>query len=385
MSQMVAPAPEFIPSNPQTPSGPPPANSLPSDAYGKALNRLWVLREALSLKTTLDDQLPTFQHTIAVSVVGGPKAKLERIWALALSTAFGRYRQAGVTGVQSAELEGTWDITGKSVQVVLTYANSGMIGLGSSVLRQLANQPAATAALGGAAAVGAGLSLGGRATSEFIISGPTQETVGGNTLAWLEAENVLAAAATGAILGATGGYIIGGILSKLSVAAAAFGAAINLPRTLSTLGAVSLGAQGAATVSAGNALRRSLYPLPDTGRIITTAEKFDPNLQPPAPSGDGLSRTFPFIALVSNALTEPCYLPGSPPQKAPRKKYPKFLSVTDISTATTINRKIQSVGAAPANLKAYGDGTSEKWPDDGYPEAIPQKIEDLTGVTATGV
>lgn len=328
-------------------------------------NKLWTIDSALNLVQRANAQLPSFTHIIEVSVTGGPKAKLERIWLLALSTAFGRYRQAGQEGIQGASLEGWWDITGKAVKVRLSYMNSGVIEVVQGAYQST----------GTPLPFGIGGNIRKR-TSSFIYNGPTQETIGGNRVSWVEAQDVVAA---GVFSGVSSYVFLGGLKIPLASDSTNQTARIGLSAA-AALSAVML----QSTVEAKN---RSDYPFPDAGRLITTATKTNVDIQPPTPSGDGISRTSPFIALVSNALTDPGYLPASPPQSIRRKKQPKFFPKEVWEKRVQLNKQLADYNKnQPVPLAGFGtDDDKSIYQADGYPGAIPTQIEDLTGQPNTGV
>lgn len=324
------------------------------------LNKLWLLQQRLDLAKQIDSNLPYFSHSIAVSVVGGPKADLQRIWALCLSTAFGRYRQAGLQGFQSADLDAVWDITGKSVQVQMSYVNSGFVGTGLNLVSRT------------------GLT---RSYTDFIVQGPTQETVGGKTASWINADLVIAAVGLNAAAGAGVGRIVGGRF---------FG-------DPQLGGAIGGGAGAAQGLILADLVRRvkgnGEFDLPDSGRIITTANKINPNLQPPKPPGDNLSRTFPYIALVANALTEPGYLPAAPPLPSREEPRPVFVPLTESAGQTNSRLQGQAINLpAPLGVDALtaafgglavADQTLRTLAApraDGYP-GLPKDAADLRGIT----
>lgn len=331
-------------------------------------NTLWGVTAALDLINRIDSQLPTFQHVIDVTVNGGPKSDLNRIWVLALATAFGRYRQAGLEGIQGASLEGWWDITEKIVRVRLQYVNSGAIEVAQSAGQSLG--------LGG---LGIGRT---NTTPNFLINGPTQETVGGNRASWLEAENVLASAATAGTATYIGGSLVKNIFDRTTFRQFEEESTTAV-RSATAVVAISEGMVQAAK----NAQARIDNPLPDAGRLITTTRKTNPNVQPPAPSGDGLSRTSPFIALVSNALTDPGYLPASPPQVKQTNKVPVFFAPSIWSQREAVNAVIANYNAnLPVTKEEFGDtGDTVIVAADGYDQGIPGNVADLTGITNTGV
>lgn len=326
---------------------------------------LWTVTQGLQLAETLNSQLPSFSHAIDVTVTGGPKSDIQRIWSLCLSTAFGRYRQAGLQGIQGASLEGYWDITQKVVRCRLSYTNSGSV--------EVAQVVAANAGYGR-----------DNSTSNFLMNGPTQETVGGNRLSWVEAEQVLAQGAVSA------GYalIVGGAATTLARSLDPAGI-LSLAPSSTVQNGVAAGAFIAAALKqqAKNAQDRLDYPIPDAGRLITTATKTNPDIQPPPPSGDGLSRSAPFIALVSNALTDPCYLPASPPQVKRKKRKPKFFPKGLWEKRVPLNTALSGYNQnVPVVTATFGDsGDTTVYPEDGYPKAFPVIIPDLTGVRNPGV
>lgn len=282
------------------------------------LNRLWTLQERLRLAQQIDSNLPYFTHTISVSVVGGPKADMQRIWALCLSTAFGRYRQAGLQGFQAADLDAVWDVTGKACQVQMQYVNSGFIGVALNLAAK------------GASAVAP--SLANNDIANFIITGPTQETVGGKTASWLNADLILGAVAAGG----AAGYLAGAFVGGRFLGDARLGGAVG-----SAAGAIQayVNAKAAGLALGYNAERQ----LPDSGRIITTANKVNPNLQPPRPPGDNFSRTFPYIALVANALTDPGYLPAAPPEPTVYNPQPIYVPLSEARGLTNSRLQGQAI------------------------------------------
>jgi len=385
-------------SHQQPPQAPQPVGPVPApvrhDAEDTKLNKLWSFQTRLSLiggaYRLAEANLPTFTHTIAVSVVGGPKSDMRRIWQLCLSTAFGRYKQGGRTGIQAGNLEATWDITGKSCQVVISYINSGVEGLlsrggGIGVPTAAIVDPVAGGVVNGLVK-----QFTAPTTGDFLYGGPTQETVGADTLSWLHADNVYAAALIGAgavgAVGAFSGGVVGGRLFNAPVAGAKKGAAIGAA------------AGAAAGLVFGSIIERfkNRPPLPDSNRVITTANKTNPNIQPPAPSGDGVSRTFPYLALVANALTSPCYLPASPPKGAQLEvKTPVYYGTTKSPYDTSnINKVVNGYFVnTPLNLDAAigaaggliaGIQVISKDRKDGYPVMPDKTIVNLQGPTNPG-
>jgi hypothetical protein len=323
------------------------------------LNKLWTLQERLRLAQQIDSNLPYFSHSIAVSVVGGPKADMQRIWALCLSTAFGRYRQAGLQGFQAADLDAVWDITGKACQVQMSYVNSGFIGTALN----LASSTGATGSY-----------------TDFIVAGPTQETVGGRTASWINADLVIGAVAGAAAVGGLVGRVIGGRFGDSQTGAA--------------IGSLGFGAQA---LLYANLIRKASgngeLNLPDSGRIITTANKVNPNLQPPRPPGDNFSRTFPYVALVANALTEPGYLPAAPPLPDKTPPVPVYIPLDgprgltnsrlagqaiNLPTPIGVNALASLFGGLAVANEALKTLAAPR--GDGYP-SLPPAAADLRGIT----
>lgn len=344
-----------------------PPGATPRQTQDDKLNRLWTLQERLRLAQQVESNLPYFAHSISVSVVGGPKADLQRIWALCLSTAFGRYRQAGLQGFQSADLDAVWDVTGKACQVQMSYVNSGFIGVALNVAAK------GTSALG----IGARTSTG-----DFLVNGPTQETVGGKAAAWINADLILGAVSAGGAAGYVAGAFIGGRFlgdARLGGAVGAAGGAIQ-----------AYAAAKATALASGYDAERQL---PDSGRIITTANKVNPNLQPPKPPGDNFSRTFPYVALVANALSNPGYLPAAPPLPDRTEPVPVYVPLTDTVGQTNSRLAGQAINlparlgvdaltAAFGGLAVAGETirTLAAPRADGYP-GLPQTSADLRGIT----
>lgn len=346
-------------------------------ASSRSLNKLWKFQAQLQVLGLIDQQLPYTMHAISVSVVGGPKADLTRVWHLALATAFGRYRQAGQEGVQTGRLSAVWDITGKAVKVDLITVNSGIVGTALNLRNMVFG--------GGPGDPNQGQARGGeRNREDFLLFGATQETVGADKIAWMQADGTLVAAGAGAAIGNVLGRVIGG-------------RAIG-NQTAGRIGA-GVGAALSGYIYSGikqytESLKANV--LPDTGRIITTANKLNPNLQPPKPSGDGLSRTFPFISLVSNALTEPCYLPTRPPIPSSTKPKPVFISTSKVTNRMTINRVVNgyavNIPVEPDAVAAVAGGgvigalvnqTTLGSRNDGYP-SLPKQVDNIQGPPTDG-
>lgn len=359
-----------------------PGNAGTHNGGASSLEKLWTLESAMRAVGTVDSQFPTFSHSISVAVAGGPKSDMRRIWQLCLATAFGRYRQAGMFGIQQGSLQATWDITGKACKVTISYVNSGVIGLALSVFNQSAAAAGSLGALGTGvftAAKGLGLTSANPTVGDFLLAGPTQETVGGDMLSWLTADTILAATVAGAAGGGTWAYLGGRYVLQLSD---------RTSRNAAVLGAITAGKTAYLMAKAASYIKQR-PPLPDTNRVITTAYKLNPNIQPPPPSGDGLSRTFPHVALVANALTSPCYLPEAPPQAIVRRKQPIFVNpakppkppkTQDLNANQAVDTDATPTGSAAITeiLSGYNSGVK-----DGY-FPPPDYLKYLGGPTNPG-
>lgn len=287
---------------------------------GKILNILWAGQAAIDLYNASKNLVPGFTHAITVSVVGGPGADLRRIWYLALSAAFGRYRGKAV-GYQDATLSGEWDVTNKAVAVSIMYSNNGLIAAIDRIL-------------GGA-----------KTPIQLIQEGPTQATVGAGWPAFL-VTNARPPIAGGlgpvaAILGGAFGFFATPLLDAPSFktnatlvfpcGADSYAYAPLIAPNLVNSGVlrelISISAVGRTVSWRGLGWRLGwsgpsglvtltftggIPVLPDDGRVITTGEKNDPNVQNPKPPVDGVSRGGT-LALAAQALQTPCYCVPRPP------------------------------------------------------------------------
>jgi hypothetical protein len=220
--------------------------------------------------TPVDSWFPSFGHTIFVGVSGGPDATLERIWKLALSTAFGRLRANKIATWGSISIECIWDISDKSVGVRLAYGSNGLI-------------PWAMGQFG----------YGGEPPLTVIQRGPSQETVGGNYPDWFKTSRQLLGLGEGTAK-AMGGRITPLRTGIISNAEPGSNYEVALERLYPAL------------------LKTEDIPepesMPDHGRTITTAWKIFPDVQPPKPPTDDL------VTLVHAAIMAPCYMPPLPPE-----------------------------------------------------------------------
>lgn len=216
--------------------------------------------------TKLDDWFPRFDHTVTVAIAGGPDAHIKDIWELAVATAFGRLRQK-INTFAGVHVRCVWDITDKSVAIHIAYGSNGLIAslLGARV---------------------------GRSAVDLIQRGPAAETVGGSWAGFLQTYPQLLNPRSTDVTnkGTTNARALGGRLTPTNV---------GTSPTETTY------------VSRAGRLERedvSKPPLlPDDGRLITTAVRTNPQVQPPR-----VKDYTDYVAIVSNALTAPCYLPCKP-------------------------------------------------------------------------
>lgn len=263
-----------------------------ADRANTAGNLMYAGNQLLSgFQSVINAVTDDFTHIITVEVKGGPKANVKRIWQLAVSAAFGKYRQ-GVNGGGDLTISATWDTTGKAVAVQLQYTNKGFTSTAVNL-------------------VGAG---GQRFSGyeEFLRAGPSQELIGGDWDLWTTFGKVPRV------------QVEDGIWKKLiriwwnTVGPGAVNAMrqgedpivnniINGAGVLIAEGPDRRIAAGAGKLEADFLDK---LPLPDDGRVITTSAKQNPHVQPFQPNTDYL------LALVSASLTDPCVLPVSPPTDA---------------------------------------------------------------------
>jgi hypothetical protein len=249
-----------------------------------------------------------FTHVITVEVRGGPKATIKRIWQLAVSAAFGKYRQ-GVAGGGDMTLSATWDITGKAVAVQIHYTNTGLT---SSLING-----------------GPQRFSGPTAYKDFFQTGPSQELVGGDWSLWATKTKAIESNSQ------SNDSVLSNLLSALDQF---FGNGNNLPLNPFTVPQVII-ANGnlQAQFQNPNQVQDQNTVLPDDGRIILTSAKENPQVQPFTPSTDYL------LALVQASLVDPCVLPVAPPTDTMAGQVPKprlGYRVYQPGTGATANEKI---------------------------------------------
>lgn len=383
-----------------------------------ALEKLWTAQAAWDMAEKLydlaDRQFPTFNHTISVSVKGGPEADLRRIWYLCVSAAFGRYRNRSI-GVQKAIFDATWDVTGKSVSCTIGYSDSGLIS-------------GTTRALGDGSVPDSGLML--------IQRGPDQVTIGGNWPGFLwtvgqSLSSVIPAVIGGALPQIPGlNYALSAAISTAALFIPGNGAGLvqffkgllsgTLEPPFSIASStnswqltrkctenwdyISMLQSNWGTVDVlkemprrgvGNSLAlpwRRVYPvtlgansrygsnlsitsgfvpvLPDDGRIITTGEKGDARVQPPKPALDGISRNS-LVQLVAQTAMDPCFIPKPVPcmpqiGREGLRLYEAGTGDSNVAVnATQITRVIQPGSFGPVSSFAFM--TNRTVGPDGYP------------------
>lgn len=334
------------------PSTPGPSNRMEAGRSTPLLDKMWIAQAGMDIADKihdkLDGNLPSFTHTISVAVRGGPEADLRRVWYLCCAAAFGRYRNR-VLGLQQVHLDATWDITGKACSITIGYTNSGMLAVAEKEFSKLFSVPTFDNPLA------------------FIQRGPDQVTVGGN---WPSFVATFAQMGSGILPSwiNTVGQFIGGQLVYGPVLGPAIAIQrlynlLNLQANIDSISTVRIpneqwtvearcgsrtpmalqlfGGTGRglfrelpringtttylpwrrvlpdgqnSVISYGSTQTRSgaIPVLPDDGRLITTGEKLDPNVQHPRPQVDGIGRSST-LSLVAQALQTPCFLVASPP------------------------------------------------------------------------
>lgn len=314
------------------------------------LEKRWAHQTALDLfgrySGMASDWLNSQTHVISVAVRGGPEADLRRTWYLCLAILFGRYRNSALRSIQGGVFEAEWDITGKAVSASLAYSTSGIGGLIAGSMRALVQRGPDQVTVGGSwpalfyttaqalPTVGSALSTlgswGVMGLSGMIVSGlgsafsppsAATETVVTPTTGTLHASPwVLAPGEVGCNPSATPSVKIvrfGGFNGRVASVYREIprsgdgGNTIRLPWRRIVPDAMkdaSYSLQGTGILSPSV----QLPALPDDGRLITTGEKYDPRVQNPRPPIDGVSRGS-LVALVAQALNQPCYLTAAPP------------------------------------------------------------------------
>lgn len=329
------------------------------------LDRIWKIDSAVALFERIVGKLSsltsTFVHTIQVSAVGGPHSDLRRVWYLTCAAAFGRFRnRIGATGYLEYQLEAAWDITGKATMVTLGYTVSGILPQADQAIRGALDAPTSSLRFGLSTAfpqiAAAWVALEGASRSatpttgpatrivaggidgarELLFRGPDQVTVGGNWPAFVTGSSAVARdgeyrevpVASIVELGeflidrlaGPGGPARPNLFRELPfvsvrnsedvVTAVPVGQIADLARDPNFLTRYT-GSTGPVAFYGGTFGGFPRVPrMPDSGRVITSGEKFHPDVQPPKPPTDGHSRCSA-LQLVTLALHAPCHAPES--------------------------------------------------------------------------
>lgn len=314
----------------------------------------------------LEKFLSQFVGGITVQIIGGPQADIRRIWYLTLATAFGRLRNGVTSSYADIAYAAEWDITGKACQVQIVYTLSKIASAslfqGGLRLWDITGFTPDDNVLNlfgmvrkGKVAVASAALLPGDSPWTYVKRGPEQLTIGGPLPAWMNRESGVDLKLVKAQAGPNH-TVIGSPIASFPEWVGAACEPLRIlgvrPARVVTGGARMVGGGGTQAGTpvgdvlrewprgpagrfasfpyavlgardAGGALRTFRDPwaalsisgkltLPDDGRVITTAEKTDPKVQPPQPHVDGRARSS-LVHLVSQALMNPCYLPPTLP------------------------------------------------------------------------
>lgn len=345
---------------------PPPPDPIPPhphpgpDPKEKFIDKAWKLDSTWSLAAkaggAFEGLFDKFEHSIRVVVQGGPDSDIRRVWYLACSAAFGRYRNRVKDSLGETAFQGVWDVSKKSCAVEVFYRTNrinqilaGQVGPNTITAALVSG---ATAAGGIAGGIVAGILspaikaqvkalFGGAAVRPtdnalaFMARGPEQLTVGAGWPSWLRNADPLirprvvwvgapckdapdpdtAVQVQGnpptsnraALLGTTFG--LQGVFREYPIVR---GETTEYPARVGAGIRVDSGGLLPTNVAVLPADAGGGVTLPDDGRIITTAEKNDPLVQPPVPFADGNSRYNALIGLFAQTLHCPCFLPTTP-------------------------------------------------------------------------
>lgn len=308
----------------------------PDGPRESALDRAWKLDSAFNLSSRITGRIaawtfPTMVHQITVSVQGGPHADIKRVWYLACSALFGKLRNTFRMGERGSglnfityELAGVWDITTKTCQVEVAFATTEL-----DALRFAVDDP--VPAEGPVLAVVDGFAIRGTINPttrpvNYIKRGPEQLTVGASWPNWMTS-NAPTVATTPDVWAGARCTAFGGLFTSTTPTVTAapryLGAGGDIFREYPIVAGNGLfGFYPYAVIARGDGSavergidlsgRRGEFDLPDTNRVITTAEKDNPRVQPPGPTLDGYSRSN-LLGLVAQSLQTPCFLPSPVP------------------------------------------------------------------------
>lgn len=296
------------------------------NAGAAVLNNAWSLDSVFNLSDRIVDKVsgwtvPSFVGSVTVSVKGGPHADIKRVWYLACAAAFGRTRNTYGGGDRrdtfvTHELAGMWDVTGKVCQIEIAYSTAIIDNLVAPAKAPGGPGPGVRAMVNGVAIIAAVNPT--RRPMNYVKRGPEQLTVGGVWPDWMRRRPLAFDPNVSTWRGAACGAAGPGIGTLRTVTAVpknyadvfreypvvngdAFGFypfTLTQPPGLNALFGVQLGAEGE-------------FTLPDSNRVITTAHKDNPRVQPPGPPLDGRSRSN-LLGLIAQTLQSPCFLPTQP-------------------------------------------------------------------------
>lgn len=228
---------------------------------------LWTLDAAQRIAQLVSSAYPSAVQQITVQLVGGPDARIERLWQMALAVGFGKLRESPhfESSFTADSYQGIWDITGKAVGFRIVSVSGGIFGAGAGLLRDgvVTGTPRQRA----------------KSPNEYLLLGPTQEILGGK---WQS----------------------GTVFTKPLGARVVVGGWFAFPAPLP---------DGAPIPIPDDTIDSSLNNLPDNGRMITSWYKFDRGFQSPQPALDTGTRSN-FLSLVAATLTnDPNFFPARPP------------------------------------------------------------------------
>ena len=353
-------------------------------AASKGMGSAWAWSAAFDLFerciTSTWAHVPTFTHAITVAVTGGPSADLRRMWYLACAIAFGRMRRSPALRGGSATMEATWDVSGKVAQIALVFTVAKMqysettarpsdVGraIGEWLVRRMGR------VVGG---VPIGMADAGPALSPkdspltLIQQGPDQISVGGGWPGFLlrgDQVNAVRPRPPASMLAEIAavnprwvvtpvgrvnrsGTNLGHLFREWPTAVK--GEATFIPFQLTEL------VDAPHPALAGTPVDRVRVPtLPDDGRLITTGEKSNVAVQSPRPCVDGATRSS-LVALVANALSDPCFLPPLPavgPAPLHSTGYSLYPPGSSLNYPDTSDR-VQNAPNAGSRIDAEPDG-----------------------------
>ena len=253
------------------------------------------VERAGALVSAIDMLYDTTFHSISAHVKGGPSADLRRIWFLACSAVFGRFKDHGIVHVRGRTLNAEWDVTGKECNLNLSYTVTGVVGDSFAKI--------GTAALGDKWKPITGY--------ELMMRGPDQLTVGAN---WTD----ITFNSSQAPIESPPGFVLdrAGNQTNTTPFRGENRRITNVLRealTLSPSGELEANVRSVRPDSDSSPANHTVHFLRDkppamidNGRVITTGERRDKRVQGPKPSADGLVRGS-MLEMIAAALTTPGY------------------------------------------------------------------------------